>query len=120
MAAANPATWGLVRECDPMHAEWDRMAPKPLRGSSAGIKSVALIRLMSQFGLDGSRWAKQFIYGFDVMGTFSHDGLFTPGGKAAKPASSTHPFPDAESRFDKRAKAPGWAHDETLWIEAIA
>ena len=50
-----------------MQAEWDRMTPKPLSGASADIKSAALLRLMSQFGLGGSRRMKQFIYGFDVM-----------------------------------------------------
>ena len=41
----------MARACDPMRTEWDRMAPKLHRGASACIKSVALLRLMSQFGL---------------------------------------------------------------------
>ena len=71
----------LVTACEPMQAEWDRMTPDSIRGASSGIRSVALLHLMSQFGLGGKRWMKQFIYGFDVMGTFSQDGLFPPDEK---------------------------------------
>ena len=95
----------LVHPCEPMQAEWDRMTPTPLRGASAGTKSVALILLMSQFGLGGSRWMKQFIYGFGAMGAFSHDVLFTHGGEMEQPASPARPFSDAASRFDKRANS---------------
>ena len=60
----------LVHACEPMQAEWDRATPRPLRDASSGIKSVARPHLMSQFGLGGSRWTKQFIYGFEFMGAF--------------------------------------------------
>ena len=49
----------LVTACDPMQAEWGRMTPDSIRGASSGVGSVALIRLMSQFGLGGSRWVNQ-------------------------------------------------------------
>ena len=49
----------LVLACEPTQAEWDREAPDSIRGPSSGIRSVALLHLMSQFGLGGARWMKQ-------------------------------------------------------------
>ena len=94
------------------------MTPAPIQAASAGIKSVAILHMMSQFGLGGSRWAKQFIYGFGVMGTSPHAGLYSPDGKTATPESPDRFFPDASSRFATRAKASGWLHADTLWTEA--
>ena len=63
---------------------------------------------------------KRFIYGFDVMGTFSQGGLFPQGEKMAKPASAERPFTDAASRFDTRAKSSGWIRGDALWTEALS
>ena len=82
----------LVRARDTMQDEWGRGTPDPHREASAGIKSAAILHLMSQLGLGGSRRMDQFVYVFDVMGAFSHDGLFTPDEKMAQPAPPTRPF----------------------------
>ena len=108
-----------MQACEPMQSDCGRMKPIPLRAASSGIKSVALLHMMSQFGLGCSRWSKQFITGFDVVGAFPQGGLFMPGEKMGKPDSPARPFPDASSRYETRSNASGWAHGETLWSEAI-
>ena len=109
----------LVRACDPMQAERDRMTPQPIMSASSGIKSVSLLHLMSQFGLGGSRRLAQFVYGFGATGAFSQDGLFPPVESVVKPAHPHRPIKYSASRFDTRAKKSGGAPDATLWREAL-
>ena len=109
----------IARAYAPMKAEWDRMTPKHIMGASASIKSVAIRRRTSQFGPGGLRSAKQFAYGFDVVGTLPQCGLFTPNDMGSQPASPTSPFSYAASRVDTRAKESGRAHGGALWSDAI-
>ena len=95
------------------------MTPVPLLAESAGIKSVAIPHLASQYGLGGSRWAEQFIYGFGAMGTFPQAGLYSRIGKMADPESPDFPISVAASRFCTRAKESGWPHADTLRNEAM-
>ena len=110
----------MVRAREQMHAEWGRMTPKPTRAASDGIKSVALLHLMSQIGLGGARRLQQFIYGFGATGAFSQDGLSPPVDSFVKPAPPARPIEDAAALFDTRAQTSGWAHGEAIWREALS
>ena len=109
----------LVGKSAPMQADWEEAAPASIRSAPTGIKAVATQRLLTQLGLVGSNWIRQFIYGFGAMGTFSQDGVSPPADKTPKPCPPEREFEGASDRFDARAKASGWAHIDTLWSEAL-
>ena len=102
-----------------MQADWAAATSASIRSAPTGIKAVATQHLMTQLGLGGSKWMRQFIYGFDVMGAFSHDGVFPPSGKTLKPCPPERAFEGSADIFGARAKASGWAHIDTLWSEAM-
>ena len=45
-----------------------RPSHRPVAGS---VRAVVLSTLLDSLGIGGSRWIRQFIYGFDLVGSFS-------------------------------------------------
>ena len=96
------------------------MIPPPIRSSAGSIKTVALFPLMDSLGLGGGRWIRQFIYGFDVVGSFSQSSVFPRNIRPCAPLDPEIFGCDRPTRFPTRARAPGYPHGRHLWDEAMA
>ena len=81
---------------------------------------MALTHLMSQYGLGGGRWVRQFVFGFDVMGRFPQQFLFPVGRSAKPPMGPDTPLVDSAERFATMALCSGFAHMDNLWSGALS
>ena len=75
----------LAAAADPTQAAWGDLIPDFIRPAAGRLKTVKISHLMRQFGLGGQSWIKQFIYGFEIVGAFSQDGLLPVGPKVKPP-----------------------------------
>ena len=66
----------LAAAAAPAQAAWVALIPLSIRPAAGRIKIVTTPHLLHQLDLGGQSWIKQFIYGFDIVGTFSQEGLF--------------------------------------------
>ena len=110
----------LVQAARPTQLLWDAAAPPSLQPVMGRVASVALTDLMAQYGLGGSRWMRQFTFGFDVMGDLSQKFLFPENPKVAPALGVDSTLVDAAERFALRARASGFAHQDSLWSEALS
>ena len=110
----------LISESMPFQATWDSFIPERIRSAAGFIKTVALSELMHQFGMKGEVWLRQFIFGFDILGSFSQRGVFPVCTKTRPPAHPDIIWEDAEQRFSSRARSSPTAHAGALWEEALA
>ena len=104
----------LISESAPFQAEWDSSIPERIRSAAGFVKTVALSELTHQFGMRGDLWLRQFIFGFDILGSFSQRGVFPVCAKTRPPASPDILWEDAELRFSSRARASPSAHAGAL------
>ena len=74
----------IVNDAEPTQRVWEMRRPKELSGTPSPLRTVALAHLMGNFDIGGGKWLRQFIHGFDIIGTFEQKGGFparrtTPG-----------------------------------------
>ena len=77
----------LRADCSLAQAAWVAAAPAGIPATSAVVQPPLMVHLLAQLGAGGSRWMKQFIYGFGAMGSFSQAGVF-PTAQPSVPQSS--------------------------------
>ena len=109
----------LTRAAAPAQAVWDALIPDFIRPAAGKLKTVTISHLLHQFGLGGQSWIKQFIYGFDIVGTFSQEGLFPVDPRVKPPLPTESIWEDCAGRFRTRAAASGFKYAEELWSEAL-
>ena len=97
---------GLISAAAPTQEAWNSSAPS-LRPVAGSIKTVALSFLMDSMGLGGSRWIRQFIYGFDVIGSFSQSSVLPLNIRASFPLDPEIFGFGRAARFSSRARASG-------------
>ena len=110
----------LISASAPCQAEWDGMIPDRIRPASGFIKTVALTELLHQYGMKGATWMQQFIFGFDIIGSFSQRNVFPVNPKAKEPAPLDVVWGGNEERFSSRARSTPTAHSGSLWSEALS
>ena len=71
----------LAAAAAPTQAARGALIPDSIRPAAGRIKIVTISRLLRQLNMGGQSWIKQFIYGFDIVGTFSQEGIFPRGSK---------------------------------------
>ena len=104
----------------PKHEVWNSFTLPSLRLVAGSIRTVALSFLMDSLGIGGSRWIRQFIYGFDLVGSFSQTSVF-PGDFKASPPHFPDIFGcDRAPRLCSRARASPFPHSRHLRGEAMA
>ena len=109
----------LARAAAPTQAAWGDLIPDFIRPAAGRLKTVTISHLTHQFGLGGQSWVKQFIYGFEIVGTFSQEGLFPVDPRDKPPLSTDSIWEDCAGRFRTRADAAGYKYAEELWPEAM-
>ena len=111
----------LVRASKPLQAVWYSHTPPDCAYSTGDVNSVALTHLMDQWGIGGQRWLEQFVFGFDIVGTYSQSDLYPISKKKfAPPLDADAIWPEASERFRARARASGFKHDDRLWAEELS
>ena len=102
-----------------MQEHWDSFIPPEIRPASRSIKTVALSFLMDSIGIGGSRWIRQFIYGFDVTGSISQRFVVPRNLKIHPPLDPEIFGCDRAARFSTRARASCIPHAGHLWAKAM-
>ena len=85
----------LVGNCAPTQADWGGGDSAPNLSTATGIKAVAIHHLLTQLGLGGSNWRRQFIYGFGALMAFPTAVSSPPTDKTSKPCPRERAFEGA-------------------------
>ena len=111
----------LVKEAEPINNQWNSLIPSEIAPAAGKIKLAAFLSLMLHCGLGGSRWCRQFIFGFDLVGILSQSGTFPvdPRTEDERPLSGVKLLASATSRFRERSAASGKKNEKILWKEAL-
>ena len=83
------------------------------------MKTLSHHFLLCHFELGGSRWIRQFNFGFPTTGVVSQTGVYKPDHTAPDPPSIESIWDGARGRFAKRAHSSGRLHGSELWSEAL-
>ena len=110
----------LVSAVRPTQLIWGAASPPALQPTSGRIAPVALVHLLSQYGMGGSRWARQFVLGFDAIGGFSQKSLSPHGPGVKSQSCPDSPLFGAAERSGVRLAALDLlikiAYGRTRWI----
>ena len=72
---------GLSKRNKKVLGNWRAATPPALKGGST-IDPVMLPHLFRNFGLGGSKWLKQIIFGFPISGLLSQKGAYPVDSRA--------------------------------------
>ena len=114
-------TSSLVEAATPHEKHRGKLIPSQIRPAAEKIELPAFLSLMLQLGLGGSRWRRQFIYGFKLVGRLRQCDTFPSDPRMTKnkilPTKSF--FSEAPMRFSERPQRSGTKNAELLWKEAM-
>ena len=57
----------IVKDAERAHRQWGDMIPGDQNKYIPPLRTVALLRLLRNFGLGGDRWIRQFVLGFPIV-----------------------------------------------------
>ena len=111
----------LVAVADQINSQWGDLIPSEIRPSAGKLKLAAFLSHMLRSGLGGSRWWRQFIFGFELAGVLSQSGTSPVDSRTDDklPASDVKLFSAAQSRFRERPNAACRKNGKLLWVDAI-
>ena len=109
----------LISAAAPTQAELDSFIPDRIRSAAGFIKTVAPTELMRQFGTKGGICLQQFIFGFDIAGSFSQRNVFPICSKANAPAPIDVVLEGVEESFSSMPRSSPSAHAGYLRPDAL-
>ena len=109
-----------VRDSTPTENVWAAQIPPNTRPATGQLRATALAHLMRCYNIGGAQWAKQFIFGFPLVGTIGQKDTSPTDKKALQRPILGHNqlFADAHERFNLRASKSGSKNATSLWAEA--
>ena len=114
-------TSSLVSAAMPLEEQWRKLIPSDIRPAAAKIELAALLPLMLQLKLGGSRWCLQFIFGFKLVRRLSQCDTFPADPRQTRkiPLRTQNLHRDSFVRFSQRSARSGAKNAQLLWNEAL-
>ena len=111
----------LASDASDTNESWKKLIPTEIRPAAGKLNLPALMSLMDQFGLGGSNWLQQFLFGFKLTGVLSQRFAFPSAEKAGNSPilSPEELVKNSSTRFTERAAKSGFKNGSELWLEAI-
>ena len=109
----------IVSGASDLQKSWENDSPKSWGNYKVSIRTVALIDLLRKYDLGGERWARQFIYGFPIIGNIEQTGVYPREPKVTHPPDINQIWEHNMTRFQLRARASGALNADFLWKEAM-
>ena len=108
-----------IKKCTmPVLERWRQLTPDTLKGVSI-VDPAMLSFLFRKFGLGGSKWLKQLIFGFPITGVLSQEGAYPLDSRVKLTTLDKETVLESTfDRFRQRATNALPQHAETLWAEA--
>ena len=80
----------LISDAAPAESRWRALIPTEFRPSARNLRLSAFLSMVLQCGLGGRRWRRRFIYGSELAGALSQEGVFPVDHRTARrrPAST--------------------------------
>ena len=111
----------LVKDSSETQQRWNNLIPVEIKPAAGKLQLPALMSLMLQNNLGGSRWLQQFLFGFRLTGTLSQKHVFPQKDKllGKKPRELAKIAKTNEARYTDRASKAGYKNAPKLWAEAM-
>ena len=111
----------LVADAAQLNSQWNYPIPIEMRPAAGKLKLAAFLSIMLHFGLGGSRWCRQFIFGFSLVGVPSQSDAFSADHRTdgKLPLAGVKLFASAPTRFRELSAASWRKNGKLLRREAI-
>ena len=104
----------IVHEEKQTQEQWGPSTPNDLKGNLPSLRTVALLDIMTKFGLGGERWMRQFIFGSPIVGELEQTGAFPREASERPPHPINEIWTGNAACYKLRARASGALNATTL------